>query len=146
MGSPHGAHSCIARASITVYNGGVTPTVLVLEDDEDNLLVLEAALEMSGFAVKTARSCAEAEERLAEGGVDALVSDYSLTDCNAVDWLVRIGERRPKVALLLTGYGDAEARAASKAAGFDAHLLKPIAPSELERQLKNALESSSTTR
>lgn len=117
-------------------------TVLVLEDDEDNLLVLEAALEMSGFDVKTARSCAEADERLAEGGVDALVSDYSLTDCNAVDWLTRIGDRRPKVALLLTGYGDAEARAASKAAGFDAHLVKPVAPTELERLLRSALEAA----
>jgi len=116
--------------------------VLVLEDDEDNLLVLEAVLEMSGFDVKTARSCAEAEARLSEGGLDALVSDYSLPDCNAVDWLKRIGTRRPKVAFLLTGYGDPEARAASKAAGFDAHLVKPIAPSELERQLKDALAAA----
>lgn len=120
----------------------VVVTVLVLEDDEDNLVVLEAALEMSGFAVKTARSCAEAEERLAEGGVDALVSDYSLTDENAVDWLKTLGDRRPKVALLLTGYGDPEARAASKAAGFDAHLLKPILPSELDRQLREALAAA----
>jgi DNA-binding NtrC family response regulator len=120
----------------------VAATVLVLEDDEDNLLVLEAALDMSGFAVKTARSCSEAEAKLAEGGVDALVSDYSLPDGNAVDWLGRIGDRRPKVALLLTGYGDAEARAASKAAGFAAHLLKPISPSDLERQLRNALEAA----
>jgi DNA-binding NtrC family response regulator len=117
-------------------------TVLVLEDDEDNLLVLEAALEMSGFDVKTARSCAEAEAKLVQGEVDALVSDYSLPDGNAIDWLQRIGERRPRVALLLTGYGDAEARAASKAAGFAAHLLKPIAPTELERQLKRALDSA----
>jgi CheY-like chemotaxis protein len=92
--------------------------------------------------VKAARSCAEADERLAEGGVDALVSDYSLADGTAVDWLQRIGDRRPKVALLLTGYGDAEARAASKAAGFDAHLLKPIAPAELERLLRNALDAA----
>ena len=134
-------NSCIARAGFSATTL-VVHTVLVLEDDEDNLLVLEAALEMSGFAVKTARSCAEAEERLAEGGVDALVSDYSLTDGNAVDWLGHIGDRRPRVALLLTGYGDAEARAASKKAGFAAHLVKPIAPSDLERQLKNALEAA----
>lgn len=141
MGSPHALNCCIARAANSVYKVDVA-TVLVLEDDEDNLLVLEAALEMSGFAVKTARSCAEAEEKLAEGGVDALVSDYSLTDGNAVDWFKQIGSRRPKVALLLTGYGDPEARAASKAAGFDAHLLKPIAPSDLERHLKTALSST----
>jgi CheY-like chemotaxis protein len=31
----------------------------------------------------------------------------------------------------LTGYGQAADMAASKAAGFDAHLTKPVAPSEL---------------
>lgn len=129
------------RAGVSFYNWTVA-TVLVLEDDEDNLLVLEAALEMSGFSVRSARSCAEAEVELAAGDVDALVSDYSLTDCNAIDWLKKIGDRRPKVALLLTGYGDAEARAASRAAGFQAHLLKPISPSDLERHLRTALESA----
>ena len=114
-------------------------TVLVLEDDEDNLVVLEAALEMSGFQVRTARSCAEAEAELARGRVDALVSDYSLGDGDAITWLGRLGDRRPKVALLLTGYGDPESRAASKAAGFDAHLLKPIAPADLQRHLRTAL-------
>lgn len=125
-----------------VLQPGTVATVLVLEDDEDNLLVLEAALEMSGFKVKSARSCAEAEAALVDGPVDALVSDYSLTDGNAVDWLKKLGQRRPRVALLLTGYGDPEARAASRAAGFDAHLLKPIAPAELERQLRNALAAA----
>jgi CheY-like chemotaxis protein len=114
-------------------------TVLVLEDDEDNLLVLEAALEMHGFSVRSARSCAEAEAVLARGDVDALVSDYSLADDNAVDWLKRLGPRRPRVALLVTGYGDSEARAASHAAGFQAHLVKPIAPADLDRELRAAL-------
>ncbi len=114
-------------------------TVLVLEDDEDSLLVLEAALEMQGFSVRCARSCAEAEAALGAGGVDALVSDYSLTDCNAVDWLRALGDRRPRVALLVTGHSEPEAREASRAAGFDAHLVKPITPADLERQLRTAL-------
>ena len=116
--------------------------MLVLEDDEDNLLVLEAALEMQGFSVRSARSCAEAEAALAAGGVDALVSDYSLEDCNAVDWLKSLGTRRPRVALLVTGYGDSQSRAASRAAGFDAHLVKPVAPAELERRLRSALSAA----
>lgn len=120
-------------------------TVLVLEDDEDNLLVLEAALEMQGFAVRCARSCAEAEAALGEGGVDALVSDYSLTDCNAVDWLRALGDRRPRVALLVTGHSEPEAREASRAAGFVAHLVKPITPADLERQLRTALAMSAAS-
>lgn len=120
------------------YDKRVT-TVLVLEDDEDNLLVLEAALEMQGFDVRRARTCAEADAALAAGGVDALVSDYSLADCNAIEWLKALGQRRPRVALLVTGYGDSEARAASREAGFQAHLVKPVAPGDLERHLRSAL-------
>lgn len=113
--------------------------MLLLEDDEDNLLVLETALELSGHTVQTARCCADAEAVLAAGDVDALVSDYSLADCNAIDWLKALGDRRPRVALLVTGYGDAETRAASRAAGFDAHLVKPVVPSELDRCIRSAL-------
>jgi CheY-like chemotaxis protein len=118
-------------------------TILVLEDDEDSLLVLEASLEMCGYSVRGARSCAEAEALLDEGGVDALVSDYCLDDGNAVDWLKGLGGRKPRVALLVTGYSDPEARDASRTAGFDAHLVKPVLPSDLERKLREALESAS---
>jgi CheY-like chemotaxis protein len=116
------------------------PTVLVLDDDEDNVQILEAALESSGFEVRMARSCAEAHALLAATPVDALVTDFALGDGDALELMAALGPRRPKVAVLVTGYGSAEDQARSRAAGFDAHLVKPIALDDLEVALRRGLE------
>lgn len=117
------------------------PRVLVLDDDEDNLLILEAALETSGFLVRGARSCAEAEAILREdASTDALVTDLRLGDGTAFDLVNALGAKRPRVAVLVTGFGSAEDRRLSAAAGFQAHLVKPVTLELLERTLRSALE------
>lgn len=118
------------------------PSVLVLDDDDDNLQLLEAALSSRGFDVRTAASSAEARAALTERSVDALVTDFSLGDGNAVELLATLGDRRPRVAILVTGYGSPEDHARSSAAGFDAHLVKPVAFEELESALRKALVAS----
>ena len=114
------------------------PRVLIVEDDEDSLLVLEAALTSWGFAVQTARSCAAAKTALTMSEVDALVTDLSLNDGTGIE-LLRGLSRRPRLALLLTGHGGDEERAASARAGFDAHLVKPVDLSELVSRLRKSL-------
>jgi DNA-binding response OmpR family regulator len=116
------------------------PTVLVVDDDEDNVQILEAALESSGFDVRMARSCAEARDLLAATPVDALVTDFALGDGDALELMAALGARRPRVAVLVTGYGSSEDQERSRAAGFDAHLVKPIALDELEAVLRQNLE------
>ena len=115
------------------------PTVLVLDDDEDNVAVLEAALVARGFDVRTAASSAEARALLSELTVDALVTDLSLGDGNALDLVLELGARRPKISILVTGYGSPADHARSRAAGFDAHLVKPIAMEQLEAALRRGL-------
>jgi DNA-binding NtrC family response regulator len=115
-------------------------TVVVVDDDEDNVFVLEAALQQAGFAVRVARSCREAREVLDASPADALVSDFSLGDGDALELLASLGVRRPRVAVLVTGYGSVEDQQRSRAAGFHAHLVKPVAMDQLERTLRIALE------
>jgi CheY-like chemotaxis protein len=114
-------------------------SVMVVDDDEDNALVLEAALELAGFQVTVARSLHDARAALAQTSVDVLVSDYSLGDGDAVELMRALGAKRPRVAVLVTGYGSPEDRERSEAAGFDAHLLKPVAFDELERTIRDKL-------
>lgn len=115
------------------------PTVLVLDDDEDNVLILEVALASAGFDVRMARSCAEARTILAKVSFDALVTDFALGDGDALALAAELGERRPKVAVLVTGYSSAADRARTHEAGFDAHLVKPIALKDLEEALRRGL-------
>src|SRR5947209_912905 len=100
-------------------------TVVVVDDDEDNVLVLEVGLQNAGFEVKTARSVHEALALFAAGDADALVTDYSLGDGTALELLKSLGPKRPRLAILVTGHGSPEDVAESRAAGFDAHLVKP---------------------
>lgn len=117
-------------------------TVLVVDDDEDNALVLEAALEQSGFDVTVARSLHDARATLERIPIDVLVTDYSLGDGDAIELLSSLGSRRPRVAVLVTGYGSQEDRVRSQAAGFDAHLVKPVALEELEDAIRDKLAQS----
>jgi DNA-binding NtrC family response regulator len=115
-------------------------TVMVVDDDEDNALVLEAALQLAGFEVSVARSLHDARSRLMETPVEVLVSDYSLGDGDAIQLMSALGPKRPPVAILVTGYGGVEDRERSRAAGFDAHLVKPVAFDQLERTIREKLE------
>ncbi len=117
-------------------------TVVVVDDDEDNVLVLEVALQTAGFEVRTARSLREALELLESGHTDALVTDYSLGDGTAVELLASLGAKRPRLAILVTGHGSPEHVAESRAAGFDAHLVKPIDLGQLARTLRDGPTSS----
>lgn len=114
-------------------------TVLVVDDDQDNAEILEASLDPVAYDITLAGSCSEARDKLATSAYDALVTDYSLGDGNAVELLESLGPARPKVAILVTGYGAAEDRERSRAAGFDAHLVKPIDVKELETALRAGL-------
>ena len=127
------------RRSLLMLRAMLKPTVVVVDDDEDNVFVLEALLEKAGFSVKVAHSCREAREVLEATPADALVSDLSLGDGDALELLASLGARRPRVAVLVTGYGSAEDLERSRAAGFHAHLVKPIAVEQLERALRSGL-------
>lgn len=124
---------------------GGSASVLVVDDDDDNAMVLEAALQYAGFEVTVARSLQKARAFLRERMVDAIVTDYSLGDGDAVEFMGSLGDRRPSVAILVTGYGSPEHRERSLAAGFDAHLLKPVGLSELVRKVQQKLAQASAT-
>ncbi|MCL2776929.1 MAG: response regulator [Polyangiaceae bacterium] len=115
------------------------PSVVVLDDDEDNLVILEDALAARGFEVRGTHSCAEARAQLARREADALVTDLRLGDGTAFELVSALGPKRPRVVVLVTGFGGEDDREASAAAGFSAHLVKPITFDQLERALRTAL-------
>ena len=165
MRAPHGTSSLLGRLSLSCQKmlkkhatlalarprrllklrAMSRTTVVVVDDDEDNVLVLEVGLQSLGFEVKTARSMQEALALLETQHADALVTDYSLGDGTAVELLVSLGKKRPRRAVLVTGYGSPEHIAESRAAGFDAHLVKPYELRELERELRCGDRTTPTT-
>jgi DNA-binding response OmpR family regulator len=101
------------------------PVILVVDDDVDHCTMLEVALECRGYRVVTAYSCREAIEILSSRVLDALVCDLTLGDGTALDVLRGVGARRPRVAIVLSGFDSDEEQERSLEAGFEAHLVKP---------------------
>ena len=108
--------------------------VLVVDDNEDAADTCSTLLELSGYTVRTAYTPKAALDTLAEFIPDVAILDIGLPGMSGHQ-LARLMRAAPydyKGALVaLTGYGTAADMAASKQAGFDAHLTKPVAPSGL---------------
>jgi PAS domain S-box-containing protein len=104
--------------------------ILLVDDHRDTAESLAMLLEQRGFHVLLADSVASALER-AKLGFDVLISDLGLPDGDGRELATRLAERGPLRAIALSGYGTDADLAASREAGFRAHLVKPVEPSRL---------------
>lgn len=121
------------------------PLVLVVDDNEDQLVMLEALLDLEGYDVITASSVASvaavvaaatgptAGDGRASRVLDALVADMGLGDGTAHDVMseLRAIDRRPRVAVVVSGFDANEDIEGTLLAGFDAHLCKPTSGDDL---------------
>jgi PAS domain S-box-containing protein len=110
--------------------------VLVVDDEPDTLDFLVAVLESCKVEVTAASSAAEAFRLLREVKPDVLVSDIGMPGEDGYQLIRRVrrledgeGGRTPAVAL--TAYAREADRRKAIRAGFQAHMTKPLEPSEL---------------
>ena len=110
--------------------------ILVVDDNADGRILTSMVLTQAGASVQAAASAREALQMLEAERPDVLVSDIGLPDEDGYRLISQIrlyeaerGGFLPAVAL--TGYARAEDRARILAAGFQAHVPKPVDPIEL---------------
>ena len=135
-------------AAISVVPPKSEPTfdklhVLVAEDDADSAAAVTAILRLHGCETQTAGTAAECLRITGEWPTDVLICDVGLPDDDGYGLLRRLrnlpeGERIPAIAL--TAYARPEDRAKALAAGFRAHLSKPLDPENLLKELSLAAE------
>jgi PAS domain S-box-containing protein len=121
-----------ARANPGPDNGALLGrSVLVVDDEPDVRDVLRLVLERHGARVATAASVVEALESVDAETPDLVVSDIGMPDADGYALVERLRDleagRRP-AAVALTAYASPEDAARALAAGFEAHLAKPIDP------------------
>jgi DNA-binding NarL/FixJ family response regulator len=117
--------------------------VLLVDDEANLLLALEACLSAEGYAVATARTAAEALVRLAEGVPDIIVSDIRMPgmDGYALARHLRASPRTMLVPIVfLTVKDTLEDRLEGFKTGVDAYLTKPFETAELLAVVANILE------
>src|SRR5262249_288613 len=121
------ASTCPAPAASpagTIFRGR---QILVVEDDPDSREAIALALGLEGARVESAGSVDEAVARLDGIRLDAVVSDMPMPGADGYALLARLRARgvdAPVVAV--SGFATPEDRARALAAGFSAHVAKPV--------------------
>ena len=110
--------------------------ILVVDDDLDGRTLTSLVLTQAGASVKAVASVREAHQALEVERPDALVSDLGLPGENGYALIRHIRQHEAEhggflPAVALTGYARAEDAARVLAAGFQAHLPKPVDPIDL---------------
>ncbi len=116
------------------------PRILLVDDDEAILDSLRRALELEGYAVRTAVDGAGALSSVAQSEPDAVVLDIGLPDLNGrvVAARMRAGGLSTPI-LVLSALDQVDDRIAGLEAGADDYLVKPFAMGELVARLRALL-------
>ena len=110
--------------------------ILVVDDSADGRALTSLLLTQAGASVTAVGSVRDALQALAVERPDVLVSDIGLPDEDGYALIRHIRQHEAEhggflPAVALTGYARAEDRARVLAAGFQAHVTKPVEPVEL---------------
>jgi CheY-like chemotaxis protein/two-component sensor histidine kinase len=131
---PSSADAALNHSSSTVSLDAIT--VLVVEDEPDTREFLKRLLETYGAKVVVAGSAAEALSVFPSARPDILVSDIGLPGVDGYDLMQQIREKSVSdggriPAIALTAYVRSEDRTRALTVGYQAHVAKPVEPSEL---------------
>jgi two-component system CheB/CheR fusion protein len=109
--------------------------ILLVENHPDTLAYIGRYLRICGHGVGSARTIAEAQNKLLAQRYDLLLSDLGLPDGDGWSLLEKLGSSRPRFAIAMSGKNSPTDRARSLEAGYQEHLVKPFAPEDLDRAL-----------
>ena len=122
---------------------GAGPTVLVVEDFEDNRFMMRRLLEMSGYRVVEAVNGEEAVETARRTRPDLILMDLSLPllDGLAATRRIREHEELKRVPIVaVSAHDTADFHAEALAAGCNEYVTKPIDFDQLERLLTRLIK------
>lgn len=121
-------------------------TILVVDDEVDNLEVVRTILTQQGSTVLIARSAAAALEQMTQSRPDLLISDIGMPEADGYELIRQVRSLPDKrdsqiPAIALTAYVREEDRQRALAAGFQQHLAKPVDTTELSRMATRLLQT-----
>jgi two-component system, chemotaxis family, CheB/CheR fusion protein len=112
--------------------------ILLVEDHEDTRRAMERLLRQWGHAVHGAGNVAHALELDSANAFDLLLSDLELPDGTGTELLKKLRARHPLRAVAMSGHGTESDMARTREAGFDDHLIKPVAMDQLKEILQRS--------
>lgn len=127
-----------ATAPLASLGDAPSKRVLVIEDNVDAAEALGMFLEVIGHAVRIAHSGRDGVALAREWRPEIVLSDIGLPgemDGYQVARALRAVTGTPAYLVALSGYGQQQDKERAMAAGFDAHMTKPVDAAALERLL-----------
>jgi signal transduction histidine kinase/CheY-like chemotaxis protein len=103
-----------------------TGRILLIDDHADTLWSLKRLLMRRGFEVTTSSNYADAVQLSKQGQYDVIISDLGLPDGSGLDLIKDIRQYSTAPAIALSGYGMESDLSQTRAAGFAAHMTKPV--------------------
>ena len=110
------------------YVFGMT-RILLVEDSTDILFLLQTELEWLGYTVDIASDALKGLELAGRNRPNIIVSDLHMPGIDGCEFIRRVRQTRELSgipAIALTGYSRDKEVNLALAAGFDAHLTKPV--------------------
>jgi CheY-like chemotaxis protein len=135
----------LASKSLSEHNGDFATAlnglrILLVEDEPDARELIAILLQGSGATVEAVDTASSALQRLPIFIPDVLVSDIGLPRESGYDLIRQIRSLSSEVnkipAIALTAFATENDRQMSLSAGFQAHLAKPVEPSDLLKTIK----------
>lgn len=112
--------------------------ILLVEDHEGTRRALDVLLRKRKYQIVAAATLAEARKIAGKQNFDLVLSDLGLPDGDGTTLMAELRDLYGLKGVALTGYGMEEDIARCRAAGFVAHLTKPIRVEALEEALRSA--------
>lgn len=117
------------------------PSILVVDDDQQNREMLAEALSQAGFAVDAAGDGVEALSKANEATYDAVLSDIRMAPLSGLDLLDSFRKTMPEVpVVLLTAFGSVDTAIQAMKQGASDYLAKPVNLEELVLTMTRAVE------
>lgn len=120
-------------------------TLLLVDDERENLRSLGEILHRFGYAVIAEPDAASALSVIRNGTpIDLVITDYRMPGVDGLEFLIHLKRILPNVpVIMLTAYGAVETYLKSLSLGVFEYVNKPVKAKELARIVKAALESAS---
>ena len=122
-------------------------TILIVDDEKNYLVVLEALLRPEGYEIITADNAVDALRLVRESDLDLIITDMKMLGMSGMELLEECKKLIPELPLIMmTAYGTIElAVEAIKKQAFD-YITKPFKNEELKLTVIKALESYRLTK
>ncbi|MCX6160382.1 MAG: sigma-54 dependent transcriptional regulator, partial [Ignavibacteriae bacterium] len=116
-------------------------SVLVVDDEESQRLILTGHLKKRGFTAASAPSAIAAIEILKDSVVDVVISDYKMPEMTGLQFLSEVKSINPEINfIIITAFGTVEnAVTAMKKGAYD-FISKPVNLDELDLLLDRLIE------